>query len=184
MLAPFKCRVHLFFLEVYLLLHVLSLSLICVFFRPSCFVKWVFPFLSFFVFMCVCACACLFSLLQWVSRMNWVLGLWLELLQKKWWFWDFRSFGDCGVNVAISRICCWWNSQSKWFYVWEISLREEGFLFHPSFIHFLGFLNKIRMRVILHHQTAFATFVQINVPYSYPCAAAIPTIENAWENTN
>ncbi len=63
-------------------------------------------------------------------------------------------------------------------------MREEGFLFHPSFIHFLGFLNKIRMRVILHHQTAFATFVQVNVPCSYPCAAAIPAIENAWENTD
>ncbi len=40
------------------------------------------------------------------------------------------------------------------------------------------------MRVILHHQTAFATFVQVNVPCSYPCAAAIPAIENAWENTD
>ncbi len=40
------------------------------------------------------------------------------------------------------------------------------------------------MRVILRHQTAFATLLQVSVPCSCPCAAAIPTIENTWENTN
>jgi hypothetical protein len=32
------------------------------------------------------------------------------------------------------------------------------------------------MRVNLHHQTAFATFLQVSVPCSYPCAVAIPAI--------
>jgi hypothetical protein len=57
-----------------MLLHVLSLSVICVFFRPGCFVKCVFPFSLIFCVR-VCACARLFTLLQWVSRTTWVLGL-------------------------------------------------------------------------------------------------------------
>jgi hypothetical protein len=55
----------------------------------------------------VCVCVFLSILLQWVSRMTWVLGLVPELLlQRKGWFWDLRRFGDFGLNATVSRTCC------------------------------------------------------------------------------
>jgi len=57
--------------------------------------------------LCVCVCVFLSILLQWVSRMTWVLGLVSELLlQRKGWFWDLRRFGDFGLNATVSRTCC------------------------------------------------------------------------------
>ncbi len=89
-------------------------NVVCTFFSLRCVYCYMFSLSLICVIFCVCvcvrACACLFSLFQWVCNMTWVLGLWLDLLQKKWWFWDFWSFGNFGVNVAILRICCWWNS--------------------------------------------------------------------------
>ncbi len=164
----------------------LSFSYLCisVFLRASCFVKCVFPFICFFAFfffwwracfsswrvfvcVCVCVCSCPFccnGFLEW-------LGFWV-------WYQNCCCKGKDGSGIFGVLATLGWmrlfrehvvdETHKKWFCVWEISSREEGYLFRTSFIQFLEFLNKTRTRVFLLHQTAFATLLQVSVHFSLP----------------